>query len=160
MTGISSANLALFTHEGETDLAWEAFALYCHGGAGYSLARLASDHFAGSPGKLRLLERWSSDFDWVKRRAAYLTEVSAARAAYFEDVNRQCLDLMADNALGVTQAAITAVLKSADPRLVKLLFDSLGVGRKADAGASVSFEFNASNLNDAQLANLLEKLKD
>lgn len=143
--------------EGETDASWEAFQFYALGGVGYSLARVAADHFPSASGKVRTLEKWSSDFDWVRRRNEFQAEIDRARNQRLEDVRKECEDLIADSLLDITSAAILMAKKSADPRLVKMLFDSVGIGKKTE-GASVKFEFNASNLSDDALMQLLDKM--
>lgn len=143
--------------EGETDASWEAFQFYALGGVGYSLARVAADHYPDSSFKVRTLEKWSSDFDWVRRRNEYQAEIDRQRLRRLEDVRKECEDLIAESLTSITEAAIASALKSADPRLVKMLFDSVGIGKKTE-GASVKFEFSAENLSDSALTELLDKL--
>ncbi len=71
-------------HPGETAKAAAAFAAYARLGSDRSLAKLAQ-HLYGDEGKRRgkvvLLERWSAQYAWVARAAAYDAAVRAEEEA-------------------------------------------------------------------------------
>ena len=152
-------NLELARIEGETEASWEAFLRYVDGGPGYSLARVASEHYADQPAKLRTLETWSSQYDWVNRRGEYYTEIARRRQMRIQGVADGCVDLVASNAEEITLAAIAIAKKTGDPRLVKLLLESIGVGQKREgSGIRGSIDFQVEGLPDDALQQLLSIL--
>lgn len=148
--------------EGETEAAYQAFLLYLDGGAGYSLRKLAEDHFPDSPGKLRVLEEWSSTYSWVKRRLDYIHELEAERQGRLEDVRKECEDLLADKAKELTEALITAAIATKDPRLLKDALDRVGVTRKKADGGLIrgKFEFSLENMPDTLLQQIIDALSE
>lgn len=145
--------------EGETDASWDALLRYCEGGPGYSLARLAAEHYADQPAKLRTLETWSSQYDWVNRRGEYFTELARRRQMRIQSAADECVAMVADAAPAIMQAAISAAIAQADPRLVKMLLESIGVGQKKEQGGiRGTIDFQVEGLPDDALQQLLSIL--
>ena len=63
----------------ESAKAYHAFTLYRDAGITRSLRKVVGEHFGGSTGKLRQLEKWSSENLWVSRVEAYDAEVDRRR---------------------------------------------------------------------------------
>jgi len=146
--------------EGESEEAYEAFLYYLHGGVRYSLRNVSEDHFGGS--HLRILEKWSSEHGWVRRRGDYLQEIERQRQLKLEETRRECEDYLEKNALNLTKALVSAALATGDPRLLKDALDRVGVIRKkADSGLiRGKFEFNMEALPDNVLQAIIDALSE
>lgn len=153
--------------EDETDKAWEAF-VYYREQLNVSLADLADDQYWDMPGKLTVLERWSSKYNWVARRRAFHSWLDQQRQLKKMQTFAELDELAMKEAKGVLEAMIGKAkgekeFFDADPRAGKDVLDRLGWTRKkvedSKPGLHASLELDFTGMSLQDLVEAFLKLK-
>jgi hypothetical protein len=108
----------------------------------------------------RTAERWSSEYNWVARRNAWVDHLDEVRRRKHENTIQKAEDYLMNNLQEIIQQSVVAALKeNPDPRVLKDLLDRAGVGHRDSGGKSdpaIKFEMSQASLPD--LMKLLAEL--
>jgi hypothetical protein len=111
MTGYMDESVRTFWERqpGETNAAYQAFALYRDMGITRSHRKLVEQHFGGSSAKLRQIGEWSRKWMWVARAEAYDAEMERRRRLEREEQIQEALDRARRAALLLQRIALSGL---------------------------------------------------